>query len=576
MSGMTFDCVLDMIARAPCFDTPEGTAFLDTLRALPRAEPSVVRYGGRPGQVLQFTSDPTADGGWAITVAELDAAGCGSRAAPPPAAGLAAVIDAIPYGVCVYGPDERVTWFNPAYAQVMAGAPLQRGEHRADIIHRRAAAGEYGETHPQEIIARVTARDHSRPIVIHHHRPNGVVIDVRTAALPDGGHISIVTDVTPLTQARAEIERHTAHMEVMLSSIRHGILFWAADHTLIASNAIAGQLLGLAPGFLVPGRHERAVLDHMAANDIWGNGGGASVSALRTRNLSMPQRLLLRTMTGRVVDTRSDPVPGGGWITTLTDVTEAVQSEDALRRAKEAAESANQAKSRFLAAMSHELRTPLNAVIGFSDALPRERRHPPLDRVAEFAQQINAAGRQLLGLINVILDVARIESGRFDLSIDRVDVAALLRDAVRRSNAAAQAAEISLTCEVPDSLPVLRGDERRLRQALGHLLSNAVKFTNSGGAVTTGARVAMEGGLVIFVRDNGIGIAPQDIPRVFEPFTQLDSALARRFSGAGLGLYVTQALVLGHQGQLTLTSAVGRGTTAEITFPPDRLIQDSA
>ena len=154
-----------------------------------------------------------------------------------------------------------------------------------------------------------------------------------------------------------------------------------------------------------------------------------------------------------MLDIRSDPTPDGGWVSSFTDVTEARAAQDELRRAKEAAEAANQAKSRFLATMSHELRTPLNAVIGFSDALLREAANPTRARVAEFATQINEAGRQLLGLINSILDVARIEAGRFDLASDRVDVGRLMRQCVRQADAAAQAAEITLVADVPDDLP---------------------------------------------------------------------------------------------------------------------------
>ena len=192
--------------------------------------------------------------------------------------------------------------------------------------------------------------------------------------------------------------------------------------------------------------------------------------------------------------------------------------------------------------------------------------------MAEFATQINEAGRQLLGLINSILDVARIESGRFDLASDQVDVGRLVRQCVRQSDAAAQAAEITLVAEVPDDLPLLRADERRLQQALNHLLSNAVKFTEAGGTVSVGASLGADGRLLLFVRDTGIGIPEADIERVFEPFTQLDSTLARRFQGAGLGLYVSRALVAGHGGELSLRSVPGAGTTAEICLPAERLV----
>ena len=165
------------------------------------------------------------------------------------------------------------------------------------------------------------------------------------------------------------------------------------------------------------------------------------------------------------------------------------------------------------------------------------------ESVAEFGKQINDGGRQLLELINIILDVARIESGRFDLASDRVDVARLVRSVLRQTDAAAQAAEIAIEVDVPAGLPLLRCDERRLQQALNHLVSNAIKFTGAAGSVTIRATLPALGGLLIQVTDSGIGIPTADLDRVFEPFVQLDNSLSRRYQGAGLGLYIARALV---------------------------------
>jgi signal transduction histidine kinase len=323
----------------------------------------------------------------------------------------------------------------------------------------------------------------------------------------------------------------------------------------------------------VPGLTQDEILSILVERGVFGAGAGAPMqaNALRELDRSRPHARQVVTRAGRVLDIHSDPTPGGGWVSTFTDVTEARAAEDELRRAKEAAEAANQAKSRFLATMSHELRTPLNAVIGFSDTLLRDAGNPSRARVAEYAQQINEAGRHLLGLINIILDVARIESGRFDLATDTVDIGRLVRHCVRLTDAAAQAAEIAITIEMPDRLPPIRADERRLQQVISHLLSNAVKFTDAGGTVSVGASL-QDGRLLVFVRDTGIGIPEEDLDRVFEPFTQLDSSLARRFQGAGLGLYVSRALVAGHGGELVLRSVPGKGTAAEMHLPADRLM----
>jgi signal transduction histidine kinase len=574
--GMDFGDLLTLLATRDEFSGQDGEAFIAAQRDADRSQPMAVRRIRANGQVIDVSSDPLPNGGWTMAVTDISPLAGAEDEARRRAAILHSILDAIPHGVCVYSADRRVTMFNRAYAEVMAGAPLNVGDHLETVIRRRAEAGEYGPGDPDQVFARQMAFDVSRPQSRKRRRPNGMTVDVRTSPLPNGGYISVVTDITPLAEAEAEVSRRAEELAVMLSCIRHGVLLWGSDHRLLASNAIAAELLHHPPGFLAPGRTQDEIMENLLARGHFGNGeeGRARARALANLDRSEPYLQQIVMPDERVLDVRSDPTPGGGWVTTFTDVTEARAAEVELRRAKEAAEAANQAKSRFLATMSHELRTPLNAVIGFSDTLLREAANPSRARVAEFAQQINDAGRQLLGLINSILDVARIESGRFDLASDKVDVGRLVRLCARQSDAAAQAAEIALVIDVPDDLPPIRADERRLQQVLNHLLSNAVKFTEAGGTVSIGASRDESGGLVLFVRDTGIGIPEEDLDRVFEPFTQLDSSLARRFQGAGLGLYVSRALVAGHGGELVLRSAPGQGTTAEIRLPADRLIVD--
>jgi signal transduction histidine kinase len=575
-AGVGFAALLDLMAASDEFAAEDGAAFIADQRGADRSHPATARRVRGNGQVIDVVSDPQPDGGWTMVVSDITPLARAEDEASRRARALDAILEAIPHGVCVYGADHRVTMFNRSYTQVMTGAPLAVGDHRLDIIRRRAVAGEYGAGNPEDIEAEQAAFDVNRPQMRRRRRPNGTVVDVRTAPLPAGGFISVVTNITPLTEAEAELSRRAEEMAAMLASIRHGVMLWGPDRRLIASNAIVAELMNHPPGLLTPGRAQDEVLDNMLRRGDLGEGKQARALAetLRTRDRLVTYTRTQHLHSGRIIDIRSDPTPGGGWLSTYSDVTEARHAQEELRRAKEAAEAANQAKSRFLATMSHELRTPLNAVIGFSDALLREASNPSPARVAEFGRQINESGRNLLGLINIILDVARIEAGRFDLASDLVDIERLVRVAVRQSDSAAQAAEITLTTELTDNLPRLRADERRLAQVLRHLLSNAVKFTEIGGTVTVGAGLEPDGGLLMFVRDTGIGIPEDDLERVFEPFTQLDSTLARRYEGSGLGLYVSRALVAGHGGRLTLRSRVGEGTTAEIRLPARQLAVD--
>ena len=573
--GLPFASVVELMAARDELASLDGSMFIAAQRDMDRSRPNETRRVRTTGQVIDIASDPLPDGGWTMTVSDVSALAHAEDEARRRATLLQSILDAFPHGVCVYGADRRASMFNRAYTEVMAGAPIAVGDHLQDIIRRRAVAGEYGPGDIEAIIAEQMAFDLTRPQVRKRRRQNGMTVDVRTSPLPDGGYISVVTDISALAEAEREVRRRADQMAVMLSNIRQGIVLWGPDKRLVGSNAAASELLDLPPGFLTPGCTQDELLGHLRRRGHFGPGAAADarVSALKSIDRS---RTVVResvTASGRVLAFRSDPTPDGGWLGSFSDVTETRRAEEELRRARDAAEAANQAKSRFLATMSHELRTPLNAVIGFSESLLHEASDPSPQRIAEFAEQINSAGRNLLDLINQILDVARIEAGRFDLASDEVDVARLVRTCIRQNDAAVQAAELTLTLEIEGHLPRFRGDERRMQQVLNHLLSNAIKFTHAGGAITVGAMRLEDEGLRLFVRDTGIGIPADDLERVFEPFTQLDSSLARRFHGAGLGLYVSRVLVAGHDGTLMLSSVPDEGTTAEVRLPPDRVVR---
>ncbi len=232
------------------------------------------------------------------------------------------------------------------------------------------------------------------------------------------------------------------------------------------------------------------------------------------------------------------------------------------------------AQARFLSTMSHELRTPLNVVIGFSDALMRDTAGLlTREQIVEYSASINDSGRQLLSLVDVILDVAKVESGQFELPQDLIDLGHLLAVAMNQAAPGADAGSVTLQSYLPPDLPHLRADERRLRQTLGHLMANAVKFTLPGGSVRLSARQdPTTGDLLILISDTGIGVADIDLERVFEPFVQLDASFARRFSGSGLGLYISRIVARAHGGELSLYSRLGSGTTAVLRLPASRFV----
>ena len=254
-----------------------------------------------------------------------------------------------------------------------------------------------------------------------------------------------------------------------------------------------------------------------------------------------------------------------------SEVTEAMRADQELRLAKEAAEAANVAKSEFLATMSHELRTPLNAVIGFSEIMHKELLGPIGGTTyREYAADILSSGRHLLAMINDILDFAKIDAGHLRLSEEEVDLVAVARRAARAVEPQAQAAGVAVSVAADAPTLSLWGDEHRLLQVLLNLVSNAVKFTPGGGAVEIALRRAGDGRIEASVRDTGIGIAAEDLPRVIEPFRQVDSGHARRHEGTGLGLAICDRLVRLHGGALSLASTLGSGTVATVTLPARR------
>ncbi len=255
----------------------------------------------------------------------------------------------------------------------------------------------------------------------------------------------------------------------------------------------------------------------------------------------------------------------------ITDVERRVKTEAAMKQAIEEAELANRAKTEFLATMSHELKTPLNAIVGFSESLHSETFGPlGSSRNKDFIADIHASGKHLLEIINDILDIARIETGDRRPDDSMVDVQRIASTCLRMISERAQQARIGISGDITSSALRLRVDERMLKQMLMNLLTNAVNFTPHGGAVTLHSSVNDEGELVISVTDNGIGIAPDKIEKIIEPFNQVDGSLTRNVEGAGLGLALVNAMMQLHDGSLDITSALGEGTTVMLHFPANR------
>ena len=239
--------------------------------------------------------------------------------------------------------------------------------------------------------------------------------------------------------------------------------------------------------------------------------------------------------------------------------------------ARDRAETAVRAKAAFLANMSHELRTPLNAILGFSEIInSKALGTSAVDQYAEYGGYIHGSGKHLLSLINGILELAKIESGKRTLNETDVDLGILCADVVQSMSSRAQSGGVSLALEIPADFPVLFADERALREIFSQLLSNAFRFTPANGRVTCFARTEPDNSLVLGVSDTGIGIAPEFHTQVFESFGQGRHDAVVGEKGAGLGLQIVKGLAAAHGGRITLRSAPGEGTTVTVILPGTR------
>ncbi len=253
----------------------------------------------------------------------------------------------------------------------------------------------------------------------------------------------------------------------------------------------------------------------------------------------------------------------------MQDVTEQAEHEMELRAAKDAAEQAYASKSRFLANMSHELRTPLNAIIGFSDMIKRQMLGAVgNDKYLDYATSIHDSGEHLLALITDILDMSKIEAGKYELDLETIKLGNIVNTAVRMIESRAQEGVITLDSQIKNDTPNIIADRRAVMQILLNILSNAVKFTEPGGTISV-AIEEFDNHVTVKVIDNGVGIPANKLSAVLKPFEQVSSAHTRNHEGSGLGLTITKELAELHGGTIILESAEGEGTTALIRLPRD-------
>jgi signal transduction histidine kinase len=391
-------------------------------------------------------------------------------------------------------------------------------------------------------------------------------------------------DVTAQASAEARIFTAQSRLVHAIESIPQGFALFDADDRLLLCNSSYEQLLtGTNDAPLVLGTRYAEILRRAASSGQFA-GSPEDVERLVQTSLRHHRNTVdgfeINLNDGRWALMSVDRTDDGGTVEVWNDITELRLREAAIRAAEEEAraardlaEAGNRAKGEFLATMSHELRTPLNAIIGFSEIIKNEM-YGPVGKALykDYAGDIHSSGKHLLSLISDILEFAKIEAGDLALGERSINLAALLESCIRIVAQRAEQGELSLEMKLPQDLPRLKADETRLRQIVINLLGNAVKFTPPGGRVTLVANADSKTGCQISVRDTGIGMAKEDIPRALLAFGQIESQLSRRYEGTGLGLTLAKSLTEMHGGRLTIDSEPNVGTIVTIHLPASRIL----
>jgi len=400
-------------------------------------------------------------------------------------------------------------------------------------------------------------------VLYHGANPNRRATSrvINTAA-----HIATIAIEAERSQQAVHQQLH--FMQQLVDTIPCPVFFKDEQGRYLGGNHSYEQMIGVARadfiGKTVYDIAPKELADrYRAADDILFANGGTQVYEAKVQGVTGPVR---NVMFHKATFSRANGRLGG-LVGVVLDITDAKIAEAKWAAAAREAAIANQAKSDFLAQMSHELRTPLNAIIGFSEAMKLQVFGPLSNPHYEsYAADIYQSGHLLLSLINDILDLSKIEAGKYRLHLESIDLRGLVLGAVHMVEQHAREARVSLTVHLPERLPPLLADRRAVIRIVLNLLSNAIKFTPAGGKVELHC-VAEDSGAIITVADTGIGMAPAQIPVALSTFGQLDNAYARRHQGTGLGLPMVKALTEQHGGELKIESELDKGTTVTIRLP---------
>jgi signal transduction histidine kinase len=562
----------ELIAGGPRGTTPSGTTPSGTTRSAatgPCGERRhVVIAGSR--RLLEIAEKPAPSGGmigFAIDRTEIETA---EAELARHVGAHAQVLESIHAAVAIFGADKRLKFFNAGFADLwgLDEEGLAREPSFDEIMEqlrerRRLPEVTDFRAYKRERLALFTSLIEPQQEMMH--LPDDRTIRLSISPHPFGGLLFVYEDVTDRLAIERLYNTLSAVQRATLDHLFEGIAVFGSDGRLKLHNPAYRAIWGLSEPDVAGEPHIGEIVEktrpYFAEDGNWPALREGIVAKVMTHVLASGP---LYRRDGSVLQVASVPLPDGNVLMTYLDVSDTARVERALRERNEALETAARLKSEFIANVSYELRTPLNAVIGFAEILTHQFFGTLNPRQLDYAHSIRESAHQLMALINDIIDLATIEAGYMVLETDRAEVEGMLQAVLTLTRERARNREIELRLKFPPDIGSIEADERRLKQALFNLVTNAIRFTPPDGSVTLEA--AREGpDLLLSVTDTGIGVPPADQARIFEKFER-----ASRLSGAGLGLSLVKRLIELHGGTVSIESEPGRGTRVICRIPARR------
>ena len=487
-------------------------------------------------------------------------------------------LDTLRDGVVIVGSDLRIKYQNASHAEQLGiehGA-IQVGDHLRDALLMLARQGKLGSFDGHEVEELVDERlaawgsEESR--VERRHMPNGLILDIYRTQTEANDTVAVHVDVTEQVRSVEELDRQRLLMKSLLENTSDGITLLDRDGNFAMFNDKLLELYDVDPSKVYWGIRYDDMLE--AFGDLKGLPPAARArEAQRRRKFAFDPKITTvrrHLKDGRTLHINKTVLPDGGCVMTIRDMTADLQREEELLKARHLAEESSRHKSEFVARMSHEMRTPLNGILGVAALLERTE---VSDKQQSLVDVITSSGKVLLRLIDDILDLSRMDADMFDVVEERLEIREVIYQCLSIIKPSADEAGLDLRFSgLPGLVPPLKGDVVRIKQILLNLLTNAVKFTESGHvAVELDHETDPEGvTLTLSISDTGVGIAEDQLDQIFNRFYQIDGTVTRRYGGAGLGLAITRKLVDAMGGAIQVRSVLGQGTVFKVrlTLPP--------